>query len=179
MKYKTFRNLMVGGAIGLVVTCSWAINRAIVRQQDMAPTSGFEVAGSKPIGDPQPVRPDVLPAVPTPSQAPTAIQPVQAVQAAQAIEAPSSEYLKRILGSPAQRDKLTDVLGASQPKVNVYAGEGKWIRAKVDLDRDGKWDEKWDVVERGIKQRISTRDDDSTYDREFIFENLAETMPKN
>lgn len=66
--------------------------------------------------------------------------------------------------------KLKDVFKGDRIKVNLYNEDGK-IRAKVDLDRDDKWDEKWDFEtkngEQVVKRRISSADDDATYDVEY------------
>ncbi len=69
-------------------------------------------------------------------------------------------------------DKVKDVFKSEPFKVNLYKEEGK-VRAKVDLDRDEKFDEKWDFDTEGgkekVKRRVSTQDDES-YDREYRLE---------
>lgn len=69
----------------------------------------------------------------------------------------------------ATGDKVKDALPREAFKVNLYADNGSptWTRLKVDLDRDEKWDEKWDL-ENGqpVKRHVSTRDND-VYDLEF------------
>ncbi|MBL4845474.1 MAG: hypothetical protein JKY65_08115 [Planctomycetes bacterium] len=80
------------------------------------------------------------------------------------------EQVQRGIGGPGK--KLKDPW-KSGPKVNVYHDEGKTIpnRAKVDLDRDGKWDEKWNFepLPGGlkVKRQVSTADDNVSYDRDY------------
>jgi len=71
------------------------------------------------------------------------------------------EYLRHLLGTPANTEKLKDALGPKGPKVNVYAEAGIWKRAKVDLDRDEKWDEKWTFTDGRIEQQIAPDDDEN------------------
>lgn len=46
------------------------------------------------------------------------------------------------------------------------AGSIAWNRAKVDLDGDKKWDEKWDFKDGSVKRRVSPADDDN-YSAEY------------
>jgi len=66
-----------------------------------------------------------------------------------------------VLGKPASSDKLKDALGRGHAKVNVYAEHGVWARAKVDLNRNEKWDEKWWVEDGTIMREVSPADDES------------------
>ncbi|MEW5848328.1 MAG: hypothetical protein AB2A00_05915 [Myxococcota bacterium] len=81
------------------------------------------------------------------------------------------EFLLQRLGTPAQDDKLKDALG-SGAKVNLYAEGGRWYRAKVDLDRDEKWDEKWELKDGVVKREVSSADDE-TYNRALTFRDGA------
>jgi hypothetical protein len=69
----------------------------------------------------------------------------------------------------AAGDKIKDALPREAFKVNLYADNASptWNRLKIDLDRDEKWDEKWDL-ENGqpVKRHVSTRDNE-VYDLEF------------
>jgi hypothetical protein len=71
--------------------------------------------------------------------------------------------------TPATSDKIKDAFPRETFKVNLYhdAGTTGWNRLKIDLDRDEKWDEKWDF-ENGLpaKRHVSSADNDS-YDQEF------------
>ena len=69
----------------------------------------------------------------------------------------------------ATGDKLKDALPREAFKVNLYADNGSatWNRLKIDLDRDEKWDEKWDLENaQPVKRHVSTRDNE-VYDQEF------------
>ncbi|MBT3221283.1 MAG: hypothetical protein HN348_19545 [Proteobacteria bacterium] len=70
--------------------------------------------------------------------------------------------------------KLKDVSQGRPFKVNVYQDEGKGSvnRAKVDLDRDEKWDEKW-TFEAGRVVRQDAPGDDENYTQTWIFVNGA------
>lgn len=58
--------------------------------------------------------------------------------------------------------KGKDVTSGRPHKVNVYQDEGHPTvnRAKVDLDRDEKWDEKWTFAPDGITREIAPADDE-------------------
>jgi hypothetical protein len=73
-------------------------------------------------------------------------------------------YLLGLLGRPASSNKIKDGL-RGQVKVNVYAEHGVWGRAKVDLDRDEKWDEKWSLDGTAIMRQVAPEDDERYGDR--------------
>lgn len=104
------------------------------------------------------VRQAMLDRPPAPAQgmvASTSATPVEAALLAQ-------------LGQPSRGEtKIKDLLGSGAPKVNLYADAGTWNRAKVDLDRDEKWDEKW-RWEAGIVYRATAPGDDEVYGAEQV-----------
>lgn len=59
-------------------------------------------------------------------------------------------------------DKVKDAIGGRAYKVNVYkdAGSATVNRAKVDLDRDDKWDEKFTFDSTGITLQRAPADDE-------------------
>lgn len=62
------------------------------------------------------------------------------------------------------KDKLTDAFPKKPYKVNLYrdSGDARVSRLKVDLDRDGKWDEKWSFGPEGrVKRQVAPADDES------------------
>ena len=67
-------------------------------------------------------------------------------------------YVGKDLGT----DKLKDVSRNKRFKVNVYqdAGEPTANRAKVDLDRDDKWDEKFTFADGTITRQVAPNDDE-------------------
>lgn len=69
------------------------------------------------------------------------------------------DWAGRSISSP----KLKDITKGRPYKVNVYQDAGKSAvnRAKVDLDRDDKWDEKWTFEEGGgITRKVAPSDDE-------------------
>ena len=68
-------------------------------------------------------------------------------------------YQGRDIGS----DKLKDVTSGKSYKVNVYQDAGKTTanRAKIDLDRDDKWDEKITFEPDKITRQVAPGDDES------------------
>jgi hypothetical protein len=72
--------------------------------------------------------------------------------------------------SGVSSDKIKDAFPGEPTKVNLYNEAGK-VRVKLDLDRDDRWDEKWDFESEDgnevVKRRVSTADDDATYDVEY------------
>ncbi|HMV68423.1 MAG TPA: hypothetical protein PKA64_16360 [Myxococcota bacterium] len=73
------------------------------------------------------------------------------------------------LGHDLGAEKIKDVLRGG-PKVNLYqdAGSSTANRAKIDLDRDDKDDEKWTIDGRAIKRQVSP-DDDERYTETFLW----------
>ncbi len=61
------------------------------------------------------------------------------------------------LRRPATGKKQKDLFGGAGPKVNLYDddGDGRWDRAKVDLDRDDSWDERYTVKGAAIGRKIT------------------------
>lgn len=59
-------------------------------------------------------------------------------------------------------DKVKDAIRGRSWKVNLYkdAGKTEVNRAKVDLDRDDKWDEKWTWESDGILREVAPNDDE-------------------
>ena len=70
--------------------------------------------------------------------------------------------------------KRKDAFGPSLPKVNLYSDGGqRWERAKLDLDRDGAWDETWTFAEGGGVERKVSPNDDSSYSQTFRLDATA------
>jgi hypothetical protein len=79
------------------------------------------------------------------------------------------------VGKPLGSDKLKDVTSGQAFKVNVYQDGGSTTanRAKVDLDRDDKWDEKWTFQSDGTIQRQTAPNDDEQYTVKEVWQNGA------
>ena len=80
----------------------------------------------------------------------------------------------------AAGDKIKDALPRESFKVNLFADNGSatWNRLKIDLDRDEKWDEKWDLENaQPLKRQVASRDDE-VYDLEYRWQGGAWTEKK-
>lgn len=137
MKFKTFQALLIGGGIVVSGAVCFAIYQA--------------VSDTDSVSSPSATNPPRSPA-----------------QSAKPSARDYRDDLIALLGRFANGEtKIKDRLGSGSPKVNVYADAGVWNRAKVDLDRDEKWDEKW-RWEAGIVYQASAPLDDEAYGPEQI-----------
>jgi hypothetical protein len=144
MRFKTFRALVIGGALALGATGIYYATRA---RDEVRPV----------------VTPDRPPVAPT-----TAVE----MPPEPPPEAPSSnlrELDREVLGllrAGVTEDKIKDAFPKRTWKVNVYKDPGKSEanRLKIDLDRDEKWDEKWDFERAGgeltVKRHVAPADDE-------------------
>lgn len=158
MKLNTFL-LLVGAGGGALVTGGMLF----------AVTGGaFAVSGAD---DPEllltaPVL--AAPGAAAPTPAPVAPPPVtdappSAPATARDVDAVVLSYQGKALGS----DKLKDVTKGRPYKVNVYQDAGKPTanRAKIDLDRDDKWDEKITFDGEDILREVAPADDEAYTER--------------
>jgi hypothetical protein len=90
-------------------------------------------------------------------------------------ERPVDKAVMGWFGKDLGDSKRKDVTSGQPYKVNLYqdAGNSSVNRAKIDLDRDEKWDEKWTFKGSEISRKVSSADDDSTYDQEFVWQGGA------
>lgn len=65
-------------------------------------------------------------------------------------------------GKDLGKKKIKDAIKGRGFKVNLYQDSGKSAvnRAKVDLDRDDKWDEKWTFDGANVSRKVSPNDDE-------------------
>lgn len=142
MKFKTFQALSIGGGVLVSGVVIFLIGHALLDQPpEHEPKLELTIANSTP-----------------PPPTPRATPDPKSFQ----------DALLARLGQPSRGEtKIKDLLGPAGPKVNLYADAGVWNRAKVDRDRDEKWDEKW-RWEDGIVYRATAPNDDETYGPEQI-----------
>lgn len=160
MKFKTFRMLVIGGAVALVGTAVWQCRGRPEEQR----AHDREVLGLD-APQPAPVASRVADVRPV---AAAGSADVPALAGGPVAGHPSPEaYLLAILGKPADADKLKDVTSGVGAKINVYNEGGAWARAKVDHDRDEKWDEKWDFNSDGVVERQVAPADDEQYSETY------------
>lgn len=83
---------------------------------------------------------------------------------------PVDRFLLKKRGADLGQAKIKDATKGEDYKVNLYQDEGAAAlnRAKVDLDRDDKWDEKWTFTDDGVKRQVSPADD-GEYPKAFIW----------
>ncbi len=171
MKYKTFRTLVVIGLVAVGGFGIWRWNRAQLQRQaedDAYSATRYEHG---PIPWPQsPVSVAADAPAPTGEQWPPASwnaanNNVPGLAGSVGGQSPEA-YLIATLGGPASEEKLKDVTGGQGSKINVYNEGGKWARAKVDHDRDEKWDEKWSLDGTIVVRQIAPNDDEN-YSREL------------
>lgn len=168
MKYRTFRNLVVVGVIGLAGLSVWQIGSCLgeraAAEQELADRRSAYLAeihaqqASAPVAPPARV-------TASPTSSPSPDIPTLAGGPVQGHASPEA-YLLATLGQPATSDKLKDVTNGQGPKINVYNEGGTWARAKVDQDRDEKWDESWHLDDGAVVRRIAPADDEQ-YTREL------------
>lgn len=146
MKYKTFRAIIITVALALASGLAWQCKNAIEARD------AFEVAQLRAAEAREREAADAALA---------AGQPLPAASADPADPRVTVERaLLGLLGTPAADDKLKDAV-PGPIKVNVYREGDVWARAKVDLDRDDKWDEKWHIQGGVIVREIAPADDEN------------------
>lgn len=162
MKFRTFRNLLlIGGATvfsGLCGTCFYF--------------AGSNQAGSNPVAKTAPT-----PYVTTGTGSGGGVTELQTpyrnsgAPSAGVTTGPSSQtrsgqrreeqlILNFLASQPATTDKVKDAFPGESFKVNVYCDDHNpnWTRLKIDLDRDGKDDEKWELKDgQPAKRRVARR----------------------
>jgi hypothetical protein len=162
MKYKTFRALALGGGVVLAGGGVFGLYHLLGgRSEATAPTAW---ASGEPVRTP-------VTSAEAPSKTPTSkkVPPAAAPPAYEGLGAMEKQILARF-AEGMEDDKVKDAFKGERYKVNLYRDPDGKLRAKVDLDRDEKWDEKW-TFERvqgqdKVKRQISSRDDE-TYDQEL------------
>ena len=70
--------------------------------------------------------------------------------------------METVLRLPVQ-EKIKDATKAQPFKINLYADNGAraFNRAKVDLDRDDKWDESWTFKDGTVEKQVAPADDEN------------------
>ncbi|HBP18875.1 MAG TPA: hypothetical protein DEA08_13955 [Planctomycetes bacterium] len=178
MKYKTFRALVVGAALLLVIAGGFLLLQMVGRSSpgpshpdSLADPESDEPLGIQPVPreDPHgPVRPGPEGPGPASSGGP-------------------SDWTAKVLArvpTGISGKKAKDVFKSEPFKLSLYAdgGDGRVNRLKVDLDRDGQWDEKWSFPTPGsvaeCKRQVSSDDDGETYDKEFVLTSGGTWQPK-
>lgn len=125
------------------------------------------------------IRPDTEPAAPAMQAvaAPSA-QPAQPAQPAAGAGAsamrPADEMMFSYRGKALGDGKRKDASPGKPFKINLYqdAGHSQINRAKLDLDRDEKWDEKWTFDGDRVSRKVAPNDDEN-YTESYVWDGTA------
>ncbi len=82
---------------------------------------------------------------------------------------PADRDLLEALRRPATTSRIKDAFPGRPHKISLYCdtpGQG-WNRAKIDLNRNNKWDEKITIVNGEPVKRVVASQDDENYDLEY------------
>jgi hypothetical protein len=164
MKLKTFL-LIAGGGLALLgggAGLWFSSQEPPVPEVRASSSRASKPAPSRPTA---PKRASAKPTDAAPAAAPAPAPVLADAPTAAPAAAPSGPAWQRTLLGYAGRDlgskKKKDAVPGSV-KVNIYQDDGEPTanRAKVDLDRDGKWDEKWTFKGTDISKKVSPGDDE-------------------
>ncbi len=102
------------------------------------------------------------PAPPTDPEPPTDVSPVVDSLEGLPVDRAADRVISSRIGTDLGSTKLKDVSKGQPYKVNLYQDEGhpSLNRAKIDLDRDDLWDEKWTIDGDSISRKVSPGDDE-------------------
>lgn len=157
MKFTTFRNSLLSvGALTAMGSVAYVMtNRAPPAPPPPRPPAQIAV----PIAPPQA-------APPPPVATPVAAAPADTLR--------EVDRVTMALLKGAARDKVKDATPGKPFKVNLYSDDGKrFNRAKVDLNRNDKWDEKWTVDASGSVERTVAPADDEAYKETYVLKDSA------
>ncbi len=142
MKFKTFRLLVVAGAVVLIGGIGYNLFKP--RATIPASAAGGAVEQAAMVqGDP---------AIDEPAAGDPAGPGLRDVDFA----------VLRAARKPLKGDKVKDAFRSQTYKVNLYSdgGSGRVDRVKIDLDRDNAWDEKWTFDGETVKREVAPNDDE-------------------
>ncbi len=155
MKLKTFLGLLGLGGVATVGGGGYVLSQMEPEPQPEASRLITEDVTRPALTTPPPTA-TAEPA--TTADAPaTPSAPIAGANTGRAVDPIVLAYQGQNIGSK----KLKDVTKGKPFKVNVYQDEGNSTanRAKVDLDRDENWDEKWTFADDGITRKVAPNDD--------------------
>ncbi len=148
MKYKTFRAIVIAVAVALTGLGAWQCKQALdARDAFDAELRAADEARERRAAEAALAAGEAPPGLAAPADP---ADPRVTVERA----------LLGLLGTPAADEKLKDAI-PGPIKVNVYREGDLWARAKVDLDRDDKWDEKWHIQGDVVVREIAPADDEN------------------
>lgn len=179
MKYKTFRALVLCTGLLLIIGAGFLIMKLMDRGPQVSHPQERLPADAGPAGPAGPPGVQLEP----PAQSAHGGSPSQAQGSASGAGDWTAKVLARVASGIGGK-KAKDVFKSEAYKVSLYAdgGDGQVNRLKVDLDRDGQWDEKWSFPTPGsaaeCKRQVSSDDDGQTYDKEFRLTSAGVWQPQ-
>lgn len=162
MKYTTFRGLVIGGVLAAGAGGVLLVSHSCKSDDEQQASKLVAAAQRQPQPQPQPQpRPPTPDPQTQPSPDPNAMRPPDPPAGA----IPLRDMDQKILAAAAagvSGDKAKDAIKGGAYKVNLYRDSGKSAvnRAKVDLDRDEKWDEKWTWDGGAVERQVAPADDE-------------------
>ena len=152
MKFKSFRAIAVS-VIAVVVVGSTVLG---VRACEAVPHQQFAKS----------------PAVTLPAATTPAVAPKQQLAEGELALRKMDIDIFALLSRPMNGNRIKDAFPASAHKVNIYKDEGfaQANRLKIDLNRNGKDDEKWTIEGVGADMKVKRQlspNDDGNYSEEY------------
>lgn len=163
MKLNTFL-LLVGAGAGALVAGGgvWLALRSPAEPAPVTvklPVPSPDVVNTAPAAALPPTNADSVTTQAPAANPAAAAAPVVAPPGARPVDVVVLSYVNTQIGT----DKLKDVSRGKPFKVNVYQDAGKAVvnRAKVDLNRNDKWDEKFTFSDGTIVREVAPADDEN------------------
>jgi len=179
MKYKTFRAIVLCTGLLLIIGGGFLVMTLMNRRSDAEHHHEGDHAHGEDGGGEGPVGVEITP--PGPSG------PSSTSETSESSSSGGGDWTAKVLGrvgTGISGKKAKDVFKSEPYKLSLYAdgGDGRVNRLKVDLDRDGQWDEKWSFPTPGstseCKRQVSSDDDGQNYDKEFVLTGAGAWQPK-
>jgi hypothetical protein len=155
MRFKTFRTILIGGVAVAGIGGLLAVSTCC-KSEPKTDTAAKPTETAKPTATPTPTPiPTPIPTLTQPSDEPIALRP-------------EDQKIIDLFNKPATSDKLKDAVPGAW-KVNIYRenGAAKFNRAKIDLNKNEKWDEKWSMDGDVLKRQVAPYDDEN-YTIEYL-----------
>jgi hypothetical protein len=159
MRFKTFRNVLLFGALGAGGLGFYGLNKLFVKKEPASVPAASQAAAPTQLA-PEPAVP-VAPAPLVSQDSPAASSQADP----EALRPMDEEILKRVALN-ISGDKAKDVFSGKPYKVSLYkdAGQTRVNRLKIDLNRNEKWEEKWtfatDNGKEVVKRQVAPNDDE-------------------
>jgi hypothetical protein len=171
MKYRTFRKLVLAGAAALAAGLAVLAVRAVQGHAGVPGDAPEAMRADQP--GTTSAQPGETPRAEQPAPGPGDADPVAPERPTPNSDGsfplrPLDAHVLVLQARGIGGDKVKDAFPGRREKVNLYhdAGHPGVHRAKIDLDRDGRWDEKWTFQGKQIKRQVAPADDER-YTQEF------------